>query len=111
MLFSEKVNFLTDDSSLSDPNGFRMAGQPMIPMLPVMMPGQPGLQSPGAADPGFPRMMGPGNVVYPKGPYPQLQQMPAQFVKMNQQVGLLALPPFLRPSLAHSEHVYDLLVE
>ena len=82
------IFLFSDDSCLSDPSGFRMAGQPMIPMLPVMIPGQPGLQSPGAADPGFPRMMGPGNVVYPKGPYPQLQQMPAQFMKMNQQVRL-----------------------
>ena len=75
-----------------------MAGQPMIPMLPVMIPGQPGLQSPGAADPGFPRMMGPGNVVYPKGPYPQLQQMPAQFMKMNQQVRVLWLRFYALPS-------------
>lgn len=91
---------LTDHSgtalSLTDPNGFHGVGQPMMPMQPGLHPGQQGARSPGAADPGFPRMMAPGNAgsprgIYPMGQYPQLQQMPGQFMKLNQQVSLHCL--------------------
>ena len=71
----------------------------MMGMQPGLHPGQPGARSPGAADPGFPRMMGPGNAgnprgVYPPGQYPQMQQMPGQFMKMNPQVSLSYLLSF-----------------